>query len=104
MKHSVSHTLGRDMARKVARAAFESYAKRFSEFNPTTNWKTDDQADIGFSVKGMSLKGAVSVAAHSIDLNLDVPFMLKPFQGKAVAVIEREIREWIVKAEKGEIT
>ncbi len=103
MKHSVSHTLGRDMARKVARAAFDSYAKRFAEYNPTTKWKTDDSADIGFSVKGISLSGAVDVRANSIDLNLDVPFMLKPFQGKALAVIEREIREWIGKAEKGEI-
>jgi len=103
MKHSVSHSLGREMARKVARAAFENYAKRFAEYSPKTNWKTEDEADISFSVKGMALKGAVAVADNSIDLDLDVPFMLKPFKGKALSVIEGEIKEWIGKAEKGEI-
>ena len=51
----------------------------------------------------MSLKGGLRVAEKSIDLNLEVPFMLKPFQGKAVGVIEDSIKEWIGKAEKGEI-
>ncbi len=101
MKHSVPHSLGREMARKVARAAFESYAKRFADYSPTTTWRTDDQADIGFSIKGMSLKGAVGVTDRSIDLDLEVPFMLKPFKGKALQVIEREIKEWIGKAEAG---
>lgn len=103
MKHSVSHDLGRELARKVARAAFESYRTRFSEFSPTTDWKNDDQASIGFSVKGMSLKGAVSVGDRSIDLEMDVPFLLKPFQGKAVGIIESEIKAWIEKARRGEI-
>lgn len=103
MKHSVPHSLGREKARKVAHSAFESYAKRFSEYNPKTNWKSEDSADIGFSVKGMSLNGSVEVTDKSIDLNLDVPFMLKPFKGKAVEVIEREIKVWIGKAEKGEL-
>jgi hypothetical protein len=103
MKHTVSHSLGLDMARKVAQAAMASYAQRFSEYNPVTTWKDADSADIGFSVKGMSLSGAVKVSANSIDLDLDVPFMLKPFKGKAMAVIETEIKKWIGKAEKGEI-
>ena len=103
MKHSVSHSLGREMARKVARSAFEAYSKRFAEYNPSTHWRTDDEADISFSVKGMALKGALSVAESSIDLDLQVPFMLKPFKGKALAVIEKEIKEWVGKAERGEI-
>ena len=69
----------------------------------TTSWRNDDQADISFSAKGMTLNGAVAVTASSIDLDLDVPFMLKPFKGKAIAVIEKEIKEWIGKAEKGEL-
>jgi hypothetical protein len=103
MKHSVSHSLGREMARKVARAAFESYAKRFSDYNPVTTWKTDDAADIRFSAKGIDLKGAVAVTEHSIDLDLNVPFLLRPLQGKAVSVIEKELQLWIEKAKKGEL-
>lgn len=104
MKHTVTHSLGLDMARKVARAAMESYAKRFSDYKPVTHWKSEDAANIGFTVKGITLNGAVKVTADSIDLDLDVPFMLKPFKGKAVSVIEEEIRKWIRKAEKGEIS
>lgn len=103
MKHTVAHSLGLDMARKVARAAMAAYAERFSEYKPVTTWKNEDSADIGFSIKGMSLKGAVKVSATSIDLDLDVPFMLKPFKGTALAVIEAEIKKWIAKAERGEI-
>lgn len=100
MKHSVPHKLGREAARKVAREAFESYARRFSDYSPQTTWKSDDQADIRFSLRGMELSGAISVEDQSIDLEMDVPFLLRPFQGKAVAVIEREIKEWIGKAEQ----
>lgn len=103
MKHSVSHSLGRETARKVARSAFEAYEKRFAEYHPRTTWKSEDAADISFSAKGISLTGAVAVTDDSIDLNLDVPFLLRPFKGKAIAVIEKEINEWIGKAERGEI-
>jgi len=101
MKHSVSHSLGRETARKVARSAFDAYSKRFSEFSPNTVWRGDDAADISFSVKGFTLKGAVEVTDSSIELDMDVPFILRPFQNKAVTVIEREIKEWISKAESG---
>ncbi len=103
MKHTVSHSLGRETARKVARSAFEAYSSRFSEYSPKTVWNGDDQAEISFSVKSFTLKGAIEVKDNSIELDMDVPFMLKPFQSKAVSVIEREIKEWIGKAEKGEL-
>ena len=60
----------------------------------------DDKAEISFSVKGMTLKGGVEVKDNSIDMDLEVPFMLKPFQGKAVSVIEGEIKKWIGKADE----
>jgi hypothetical protein len=100
MKHSVPHTLGKEKARKVAAAAFDSYKARFAEYNPTTNWVNPDKAEIAFKVKGMSLKGGVEVKDSSIDMELEVPFMLKPFQGKAVSVIEGEIKKWIGKADE----
>ena len=91
------------MARKVAHSAFEAYKARFTDYSPTTHWKTDDRADISFSVKGMTLKGGVEVTDKSIDLELEVPFILKPFKGKAMGIIENEIKEWIAKATRGEI-
>ncbi len=103
MKHTVSHSLGKEMARKVARSAFESYQARFAEFKPTTTWTGDDDASISFTIKGMALTGKVAVSDSSIDMDLTVPFLLKPFQGTAVKVIDDEIKKWIEKAKRGEI-
>jgi hypothetical protein len=51
----------------------------------------------------MTLKGSLEVSPTSIDMDLDVPFLLKPFKGTAISVIEGEIKEWIKRAKAGEI-
>ncbi len=103
MKHSVPHTVGQEMAQKVTRAALKSYAERFSEYQPRVTWQTEDQASVGFSVKGMSLSGQVKVRESTIDLEMDVPFLFKPFQKVAMSKIEEEIDGWMAKAKRGEI-
>jgi hypothetical protein len=45
----------------------------------------------------MTLTGSVEIKDKSIDLDLDVPFLLRPFQGQAISVIEGEIRVWLDK-------
>lgn len=103
MKHSVEHGLSRDEAKRVAEAAIKSYSERFSEFSPTCTWTSDYAAQIGFSVKGMSLSGGLEVGEAAIDLALEVPFLLRPFKGKALGVIEEEIRRWVDKSKAGEL-
>ena len=51
----------------------------------------------------MSLKGVLEVGPSSIDMDLDVPFLLRPFKSTALGVIEEEIRKWIDKAKAGQI-
>ena len=103
MKHSISHDLGLDKAKEVATKALDSYKSRFAEYNPQTKWVSDTRCDIGFSVKGMSLNGVLEVTPASIDMDLDVPFMLRPFKGTALSVIEREITKWLEKAKAGSL-
>jgi hypothetical protein len=103
MKHVVSHDLGQEKAKKVAVAAFESYAQKLAKYSPRSDWVSDRRANISFSVKGMNLKGAIEVTASTFEMELDVPFLFRPFQGKAMSVIEEEIREWMAKAKAGEI-
>jgi hypothetical protein len=103
MKHTVAHDLGREKAKKVAEAAWNSYSARFSNYAPTCQWESENKANIGFNVKGVSLKGSLEVSASDIALDLDVPFLLRPFKGQALKVIEDEIRQWIGKAKAGEI-
>ena len=103
MKHSVSHSLGKELASKAAKAAFDTYAQKFAEYNPQTTWKSDEQAEVSFSAKGMSLKADVQVTDSSIDVDMSVPFLMKPFQGKAIDLIDRTVKEWIEKAKNGEL-
>jgi hypothetical protein len=101
MKHSVRHDLGKDGAKRVAESALKSYSERFAQYSPSVEWQTPERASIGFAVKGMSLKGALEVKDSSFELELDVPFLMRPFQGKAVGIIEEEIQAWIQKTKAG---
>ena len=103
MKHDIRHGLDADLAKKVAVAALDSYAQRLSEYSPRVEWKSETKAQVSFSVKGLSLKGSVGVSPTTISLDLDVPFVLRMFKKKAVAVIEREINIWLAKAKNGEL-
>ena len=103
MKHTVPHDLDAELAQRAVRQALDSYAARFAEYSPQVTWATDNRASIRFSVKGMTLSGAVGLKPRTIELDLDVPFVLRVFKKKAVNVIEREIRMWLGKAERGEL-
>ena len=98
MKHSVPHDLGQERAKKVAESALATYSQKYANYSPQVTWKGPNQAAISFRVKGMSLSGSLEVLDRSIDLDMDVPFLLRPFKSQALGVIEGEINEWIKKA------
>jgi hypothetical protein len=97
MKHTVSHDLGQERAKKVTESALATYSEKFAKYSPKTTWTSPSRAQIAFSVKGMNLSGAVEVKEKTIELDLDVPFLLRPFQGQALSVIEGEIKSWLAK-------
>jgi putative polyhydroxyalkanoic acid system protein len=103
VKHAIPHTLPPETARVALDRAFASYKEKYSEYGPTMVWENDKRAAIGFKVKGVSLDGAIELQPNKMDVELDVPFLLKPFQKKAIEIVEREVRVWIEKAQKGEI-
>lgn len=101
MKHSVHHDLGQERAKQVAESALSTYAQKYANYNPQVTWKGPNKADISFKVKGMSLSGSLEVLEKTIDLDMDVPFLLRPFKSQALGVIEGEINDWIRKAKTG---
>lgn len=103
MKHSVPHDLGAAKARQVADAAITSYQQKFASYHPEATWVSERRAEIRFAVKGMTLTGVLEVTDASIDMDLEVPFFLRPFRGTAMAVIEKEINDWIGRAKAGEL-
>lgn len=103
MRHAVKHDLDQEKAKKAAQKAWEAYSERFSEYNPQANWTSDTHADISFRAKGIHLKGSLELPPGEIVMDLDVPFVLRMFQKKAVEVIDREIKHWVGKAKAGEL-
>lgn len=103
MKHAIPHSLPPEAAKVALERAFASYREKYGEYNPTMVWESDQRAAIGFKVKGVSLDGAVELHPNKMDVELDVPFLFKPFQKKAIEIVEREVRVWIDKAAKGEL-
>jgi hypothetical protein len=104
MKHQIAHDLDASMAKEVAVRAFEAYQKRFVDYRPTMQWTGDKDARIEFNVKGLKLQGSIGIRPSTIDLDLDVPFVFRLFKNKALEVIEREVRSWIDKAKRGELS
>jgi hypothetical protein len=103
MKHVIQHDLDMATAKKVTDHAFAEYRSRYPDYEPSLTWVNDRRADLGFNARGVKLGGAMTIAEGEIALELDVPFLLRPFQTRAVEVIEREVRLWIGKAKKGEL-
>ena len=103
MKHRVPHHLDFEAAKRATTCAFDSYIERFQQYNPTARWMSEKTAQITFSVKGVQMKGSLELEATAIAIDISVPFLFRIFQSKAVEVVEREIRHWVTKAEKGEI-
>lgn len=103
MKHAVPHDLEPEIAKKVTEKAWDAYRARFEQYNPTISWGSDTKANVGFSAKGLTVSGTLELKPQAIEMDLEVPFLLRPFRKKAVEVIEREIRNWIGKAKAGEL-
>lgn len=103
MRHIIAHDLDVATAKRAVDRAFVEYSRALPSYSPTLTWATDRLAKVGFSAKGMSIKGTLTVGEREIALDIDVPFLLRLFQGKAVSIIDREVRVWIAKAKAGEL-
>lgn len=103
MDYDVPHGLPLDQAKRAVQAAVASYAARLAKYAPDVKWTGDTHLDIAFSAKGLRLEGALDIDAEKLRVHLEVPFLLRPFQGRATQLIDREAAHWISKAKAGEI-
>jgi hypothetical protein len=103
MKHVIKHYLGQDLARKTVLAAWNEYQSRFSKYRPSLTWKNEYFALVGFEAKGLTFRGRFEIHAASIDIDLDVPFVMRPFKGIALAAVEREIGRWVARSKTGQL-
>lgn len=103
MTHDIPHDLDFDLAKLAAEKAAVAYGERFAEYNYKHKWVSDKRVELEFTVMGKRLQGAMTVLAKKLQLELDVPFVFRPFRGKAIEIIEREARVWLDKAKRGEL-
>ena len=99
MRKVIEHPLTEERARQTIAAALEEYGTRFARYHPELVWETKDRARISFRAKGISLSGNIELAPGKLVVDFEVPFLLRPFTGKAVEVVEREIGRWVQKAQ-----
>jgi hypothetical protein len=103
MKHRIAHNLPLPLAQKATRAALEAYRQQFPQFKPGGEWLDAGRAKVWFQTPAGRLDGAVNVVKDAVELELDVPFLLRPFKGQAISIIENEVNIWIEKARRGEL-
>ncbi len=103
MKHTIDTGLDKARSKKAIDRAMDEYKRRFAEYTPRYDWTTDDAGEFSFNAKGIKLGGTIKVRDHKVDVDMDVPFLFKIFQGRAMQVIEDQVVFWVEKAKKGEI-
>jgi hypothetical protein len=103
MKHVIQHGVTQPQAKQAIETAINVYSRKFPEFHPSTVWVNDTRAQTTFKVKGMSLTATIDIHPRTIESEMQVPFIFLPFRGRALKVIEDEIRKWVARAKAGEI-
>lgn len=103
MKHTIDTGLNVADSKRALNHAMDAYKARFAEYSPRFDWVTETTGDFGFKAKGVALGGKISVRDNKIDVDMEVPFLFKIFQGKAMDVIEEQVNHWIAKVKAGEV-
>jgi hypothetical protein len=103
MEHRIEHDLSPELARKAVKGAVTSYSEKLAKYSPSVEWRGEDQVDVGFKAKGVSLSGTLKLVPNAVVVDMDVPFLLRPFKKTALDVIETQVREWVAKAKTGQV-
>jgi hypothetical protein len=103
MEHRIEHDLSPELARKAVRGAVASYSEKLAKYAPSVEWQGEDQVGVGFKAKGLSLSGTLKLVPNAVLVDMDVPFLLRPFRKTALDVIETEVKAWVEKAHAGQV-
>ena len=103
IKHEIHHGLEPALARRAIDKAMEGYSKRFAEFSPSYRFVTDTRATFSFSALKVTVNGEIEIVSPKILVDIDVPFILRVFKGRAIEIIDGEVRDWVEKVRAGEL-
>jgi len=103
VKHTIQTGLELELSKKAITKAMDAYKARFAEYNPRFDWTTANKGEFGFTAKGVFVGGTLHVHDRKVDVDMEVPFLFRIFQGRAMQVIEDQVNLWIEKAKRGEL-
>ena len=98
MKHSVQHPLEPAKARELLDRALDTYRAHYAEHSVETCWVDDDTATVDFEVTGKKVGASSKVCSDSYDIDLKLPWMLRPFKRRIAQSFETELQRWIAHA------
>jgi hypothetical protein len=102
VKQTIDTNLDKARSKVAIDKAMDEYKKRFAEYSPRYDWKSDDAGEFSFNAKGVKLQGTIRVRDNKVDVDMDVPFLFRIFQGSAMKVIQEQVEHWVEKVKKGE--
>lgn len=99
LHHSVAHALGQPRAREVLEQAFGHYQARHPHARLARTWLSDSDGQIEMFIGGFHLRATVRVSDRDVAVDLDVPLLARPFVPKIRDRLDREIGDWLRKAD-----
>lgn len=102
VRHVIRHDLDDDLARRTANAAIEYYRSRYARYSPRVTWVDDKRARIEFVARHIRLEVGVALSPGAIEIEMEVPFLLRVFRQKAIDRVEADVAGWLQRARAGE--
>lgn len=95
LEHSISHSLDPKEARQLIEHALAHYRERYPAYQPLLTWHDKERGELRVNVRNQELVAEFELHTGCITIRMDVPLLLRPFQGAARRVIEREVARWL---------
>jgi hypothetical protein len=99
-RHVFTHSLDDAGAHALIDEAFAHYAGRYPAANLQLNWQSQSHAELHGVARGLKLRAKIELQVGHCLLDVDVPFLLRPFQDVAQRAIEREVKRWLERGPK----
>jgi hypothetical protein len=98
MRHSVHHELEPARAKAMLDRALDTYRAHYAEHGVETAWIDERTAEIGFELTGSKVDGRITVCEDCFDIDLDLPWILRPFSRRIAHSFEQELQRWMAQA------
>jgi hypothetical protein len=102
VKHVIEHNLEIPRSKQLAERAFADYKRRYAKYSPKLEWLDERRAQFGFTAKGMSVTGTVELRTGALEVDMDVPFVLRVFKQPAMRILDREVKRILTESAASE--